>query len=165
VNGDPLGGLDAWGLADWRNGCNRTKIEDWIAEHILRRLMANEYLQDMPDRDMYIIGIGVPAVAVPAAWFAPEYIPSIIRATDWQGHPSPPADQPKPPGWTPDWEWAPASKEGPNIDPWDWWDPNDGEWHYHPGDELHGPPHWDHGPHEHPSQPWEHVPIDEGEGG
>ncbi len=35
-----------------------------------------------------------------------------------------------PPGWTPDWQWAPGSKLA--RPDWNWWDPNGGEWHWDP---------------------------------
>jgi RHS repeat-associated protein len=38
------------------------------------------------------------------------------------------------------------------------WDPDGGEWRYHPGDRWHNP-HWDHNPHDNPNSPWVNVPI------
>lgn len=37
------------------------------------------------------------------------------------------------------------------------WDPDGGEWRWHPGDRWHNP-HWDHNPHDRPNSPWVNVP-------
>jgi RHS repeat-associated protein len=43
---------------------------------------------------------------------------------------APPIPPYYPPGWTPDWRWAPGSKSA--RPDWNWWDPNGGEWHWDP---------------------------------
>lgn len=37
------------------------------------------------------------------------------------------------------------------------WDPNGGEWRWHPGNRHHNP-HWDYNPHDRPQAPWENIP-------
>ena len=60
--------------------------------------------------------------------------------------PPPPPGMPKPPGWNPNWTWRYPESELHKPDPPRWFDPNGGEWHYHPVDRHHPEAHWDHNP-------------------
>ena len=60
----------------------------------------------------------------------------------------------KPPGFDPQtWQWRDASR---NIPEKHWWDPEGGEWRYHPADKWHGP-HWDYNPWTEWNSPWQHI--------
>ncbi len=68
------------------------------------------------------------------------------------------ACSPTPPGYDPDtWTKGPASRAkepGENY-----FDPEGGEWHYHPPDKYHEVPHWDHKPPFPWNAEWERIPI------
>ncbi len=64
-----------------------------------------------------------------------------INAIDPSGLAGPPSNWPKPPGWTPEWQWGPDAKGV-----WKWWDPKGGEWWWHPKDQYHPQCHWDNKP-------------------
>ena len=51
---------------------------------------------------------------------------------------------PKPPGHNSNWNWGPATGEAEAG--WRWFDPNGGEWRFHPVDKWHSAGHWDHNP-------------------
>ncbi len=60
--------------------------------------------------------------------------------------------EPQPPGYDPDtWEKGPRSGERQGES---YWDPEGGEWHWHPRDRHHDP-HWDYNPWDHWNSPWE----------
>jgi RHS repeat-associated protein len=65
---------------------------------------------------------------------------------------------PTPPGYDPDtWTKGPASRaKGPGEN---YYDPEGGEWHYHPPDKYHEVPHWDHKPPFPWNAEWERIPI------
>ena len=63
---------------------------------------------------------------------------------------------PRPPGWSSRWELRPASRDIPEKH---WWDPEGGEWRYHPPDKWHDP-HWDYNPWDDWNTPWQHVDPD-----
>nr|WP_255679434.1 RHS repeat-associated core domain-containing protein [Jiella flava] len=76
---------------------------------------------------------------------------------DWLRTPPPPPGQPKPPGWTPDWTWRypeGTSKQNPR-----WFDPQHGEWRFHPQDKWHPEPHWDYNPWNDWNSPWKNRPL------
>jgi hypothetical protein len=63
-------------------------------------------------------------------------------------------ESPKPPGWNPEtWQWREGSRA--NV-PRAWWDPEGGEWRFHPEDKWHDP-HWDYNPWEQWNTPWQHL--------
>jgi RHS repeat-associated protein len=68
------------------------------------------------------------------------------------------ACDPTPPGYDPEtWTKGPASRAkepGENY-----YDPEGGEWHYHPPDKYHETPHWDHKPPSPGNAEWERIPI------
>ena len=66
--------------------------------------------------------------------------------------PPPPSVQPKPPSWSPDWEWK--CPEGRTTNP-RWFDPKGGEWRYHE-DQRHVP-HWDYNPWDRWNSPWKNL--------
>ncbi len=60
--------------------------------------------------------------------------------------------EPEPPGYDPDtWEKGPRSGERAGES---YWDPEGGEWHWHPRDRHHDP-HWDYNPWDHWNSPWQ----------
>jgi hypothetical protein len=65
------------------------------------------------------------------------------------------ANYPRPPEWRQDWEWAPGSGDKPVG--WRWWDPDGGEWRWHPQDRHHPTPHWDYNPWETWNSPWKNI--------
>lgn len=67
-----------------------------------------------------------------------------------------PQSYPKPPGWTPDWEFRAGSRKQSGHH---WFDPEGGEWRYHDADKWHPNDHWDYNPWTDWSSPWRHVPI------
>jgi hypothetical protein len=73
--------------------------------------------------------------------------------------PAGPADRLHPGGGNSSWEVGPASREA--VDEWHWWDPEMGEWRYHPPDARHDIPHWDYNPWDEANQPWLHLYPDE----
>jgi RHS repeat-associated protein len=66
--------------------------------------------------------------------------------------------EPTPPGYDPEtWTKGPASRAkepGENF-----YDPEGGEWHYHPPDSYHDTPHWDYKPPQPWNAEWESIPI------
>jgi RHS repeat-associated protein len=79
----------------------------------------------------------------------PRLIPKLPRI------PPPPAGQPKPPGWTPEWQWR-YPESGRPVDP-RWFDPKGGEWRWHIPDKWHQRGHWDYNPWEQWNSPWQNV--------
>jgi len=84
-----------------------------------------------------------------ARWLAPPSIPDY-----------PPGDlvdpsEVLPPGWDENWEWGPPSGDRPG-DGWRWFDPDGGEWRYHPADPWHDP-HWDYNPWEDWNDRWRNI--------
>jgi RHS repeat-associated protein len=68
---------------------------------------------------------------------------------------SEPCAEPVPPGHNPDtWERRPGSREGSGDN---WWDPQGGEWRWHPADKYHEG-HWDYNPWSEWNSPWQNVP-------
>jgi RHS repeat-associated protein len=60
----------------------------------------------------------------------------------------------KPPGFNPEtWQWREGSRA--NV-PRSWWDPQGGEWRFHPADKYHDP-HWDYNPWRQWNNPWQRV--------
>jgi hypothetical protein len=60
----------------------------------------------------------------------------------------------KPPGFNPEtWQWREGSRT--NV-PRSWWDPEGGEWRFHPADKYHDP-HWDYNPWQQWNTPWQHL--------
>jgi hypothetical protein len=60
----------------------------------------------------------------------------------------------KPPGFEPEtWQWRSATRANVGKDSWD---PEGGEWRYHPADKYHDP-HWDHNPWTNWNKPWQHL--------
>ena len=68
------------------------------------------------------------------------------------------ATTPRPPGWNSNWELRDSSRTISNKSRWD---PQGGEWHYHPAgaDQWHPDPHWDYNPWEQWNNPWQNVPL------
>lgn len=69
-------------------------------------------------------------------------------------------DRPLPPGYNPDtWKKGEPSRESVQKKGEEsYYDPEGGEWHYHPEDRWHNP-HWDYKPPGNPNLPWQQVPI------
>jgi len=67
------------------------------------------------------------------------------------------ANYPRPPGWNNDWTWGPPS--GDSTVGWRWWDPNGGEWRWHPPDRYHAHGHWDYNPWTEWNSRWRNVPA------
>ena len=67
---------------------------------------------------------------------------------------------PTPPGRSADWTWAPGSSEGRTG--WRWWDPQGGEWRWHPSDSWHPNGHWDHNPWQTWNDRWRNVDVPSG---
>jgi hypothetical protein len=60
----------------------------------------------------------------------------------------------KPPGFNPEtWEWRSATRNNVGND---WWNPEGGEWRYHPLDKYHDP-HWDYNPWTQWNSLWQHL--------
>jgi RHS repeat-associated protein len=83
-------------------------------------------------------------------WFPP------LRWLDIFKLPKPPIGQPKPPGWTPDWEWR-CSEARPDAGP-RWFDPQGGEWRW--GEDQRHVPHWDYNPWDSWNSPWKNLDLD-----
>jgi len=67
---------------------------------------------------------------------------------------------PKPPGWTPDWEYGISSRSSSSKAGGEsWWDPNGGEWHWAKLDKWHQLPHWDYNPWTQWNSAWQNVDI------
>jgi hypothetical protein len=71
--------------------------------------------------------------------------------------PPPPAGMPKPPGWTPKWQWR--APEGKSPASPRYFDPEGGEWRYHAQDKYHPDAHWDYNPHTEWNSPWQNLPL------
>lgn len=71
--------------------------------------------------------------------------------------PPPPAGQPKPPGWTPEWRWQYPENTTKPTSP-RYYDPTGGEWRWHPPDKWHPQGHWDYNPWDQWNSPWRNVP-------
>ncbi len=84
----------------------------------------------------------------------------------WPAPPSPPPGGPRPPGWDPS-TWRYGYPEGPEppAQPWQrlptprFFDPDGGEWHFHPQDPWHPDDHWNYNPWQHPYDTWRNVPL------
>jgi hypothetical protein len=67
-------------------------------------------------------------------------------------------NQPKPPGWKPDWERGISSRSNTGQPGGEsWWDPNGGEYHYHDVDPWHPVAHWDYNPWNQWNSPWQNI--------
>jgi len=88
---------------------------------------------------------------------AVKYGPRIISSLIPKSNTIPQTQYPRPQGWTPEWEWGPASGED-YAPQWRWWDPEGGEWHYHYPDKFHSVGHWDYNPWDHACAKWQNVP-------
>jgi RHS repeat-associated protein len=85
-----------------------------------------------------------------------------LHARWWQFFrtPRPPVGQPKPPGWTPEWQWRyPEHNIGGKPR---YFDPNHGEWRWHAPDKYHPQGHWDYNPWDQWNSPWRNVPPTRG---
>lgn len=71
--------------------------------------------------------------------------------------PRPPVSQPKPPGWSPEWQWRYPENTTKPTSP-RWFDPNGGEWRWHAPDKWHPEGHWDYNPWDSWNSPWRNVP-------
>jgi RHS repeat-associated protein len=70
-------------------------------------------------------------------------------------NPRPPVTQPKPPGWTPEWQWRyPEHNIGGTRR---WFDPKGGEWRWHAPDSYHPQGHWDYNPWDQWNSPWRNL--------
>ncbi len=67
---------------------------------------------------------------------------------------------PTPPGRSADWTWAPGSSESRTG--WRWWDPQGGEWRWHPSDSWHPNGHWDYNPWRTWNDRWRNVDVPSG---
>ena len=63
---------------------------------------------------------------------------------------------PLPPGWDPSWEWR--YPEGSSTSSPRWFDPEGGEWRWHPPDKWHPDGHWDYNPWTEWNSPWRNIP-------
>jgi RHS repeat-associated protein len=82
-----------------------------------------------------------------------------LNLVDIEGFaPEPPPDYPKPPGWSPSWEWR--HPEGTSPSEPRWFDPEGGEWRWHSPDKWHDDGHWDHNPWDEWNSPWRNVPAE-----
>src|SRR6266566_476864 len=62
--------------------------------------------------------------------------------------------EPEPPGFDPaTWEKNGATRDVPGKH---FWDPDNGEWRYHPSDPHHPDAHWDYNPWDQWNSPWQH---------
>jgi RHS repeat-associated protein len=95
---------------------------------------------------------GLHGIVFVRPWWIVRPIGSPWRWFDSFRLPKPPVDQPKPPGWNPDWEWK--CPEAINDSP-RWFDPKGGEWRWHE-DQRHIP-HWDFNPWETWNSEWRNV--------
>ncbi|HKR22728.1 MAG TPA: RHS repeat-associated core domain-containing protein, partial [Pyrinomonadaceae bacterium] len=75
---------------------------------------------------------------------------------NWSPNPKPPANYPKPPNWTPKWEWRYPEGTSPKTSP-RWFDPKGGEWRYHYPDKWHPTGHWDYNPWDQWNSPWRNI--------
>jgi RHS repeat-associated protein len=77
----------------------------------------------------------------------------------WPAPLSPPANEPRPPGWDPDWPYVPRETPGdpdlPRNNP-RYQDPNGPQWRWDPG-HRNIPPHWDYNPWEHWNSPYQRI--------
>jgi len=83
----------------------------------------------------------------PGVELAPRVTPGVIPKDSY----------PKPPKWSDEWTWEPASGEE-YAPQWRWWDTEGGEWRYHFPDKHHSVGHWDYNPWDHPCSQWQTVP-------
>jgi RHS repeat-associated protein len=72
----------------------------------------------------------------------------------------PPPNSPLPPNWCPDWDWRLPEGERPFSEEPRWFDPEGGEWKYHPADHNHPDPHWDHWKWDQWNDPHVRIPAD-----
>jgi RHS repeat-associated protein len=63
---------------------------------------------------------------------------------------------PRPPGWTSEWQWREGSLRSRGSH---WWDPAGGEWRFHGIDKHHATPHWDYNAWETWNAPWRNVDL------
>ena len=64
-------------------------------------------------------------------------------------------EEPTPPGFDPEtWTQMPGTQERAGSH---WWDPNMGEWRWHPPDQWHETGHWDYNPWTEWNSPWQNV--------
>jgi RHS repeat-associated protein len=94
----------------------------------------------------------------------PDLIPAGPLLPWWPEPPSPPPGSPRPPGWTPDWDYRyPEGPEPParwrDLPDPRYFDPDGGEWRLHPSDPWHSDPHWDQNPWQHPYDLWRNIPL------
>ena len=88
----------------------------------------------------------------------PQEAPKVAGTTAVR--PKPAVGEPKPPGWTPDWEWRyPEGETTRRVNP-RWFDPKGGEWRWHPPDKYHPQGHWDYNPWDEWNSRWRNVPAD-----
>jgi RHS repeat-associated protein len=92
----------------------------------------------------------------PVGWASAAALGSWLVRGICGGHEAaaPADDGTKPPGWTPDWQRLPASRESEHG--FHWYDPDGGEWHHHLPDRWHDE-HWDYNPWNHPLDYWRDV--------
>jgi RHS repeat-associated protein len=67
----------------------------------------------------------------------------------------PPISQPKPPGWTQEWQWRQPESLRPTEPRW--FDPKGGEWRWHEPDKWHDKGHWDYNPWDQWNTPWRNI--------
>jgi RHS repeat-associated protein len=85
-----------------------------------------------------------------------EYQEAIGMCPMKAGPPNVLRSEPEPPGYEPDtWEKGPRSGERSGES---YWDPEGGEWVWHPRDRHHPDPHWDYNPWKQWNSPWQRVP-------
>jgi hypothetical protein len=74
----------------------------------------------------------------------------------WRPTPTDPMPgTPKPPGWTPEWQWRYPDRSGPVERRW--FDPKGGEFRWHAPDRKHPDGHWDYNPWQHWNHKWRNV--------
>ncbi|MGH6894877.1 MAG: hypothetical protein ACREEP_21740 [Dongiaceae bacterium] len=67
----------------------------------------------------------------------------------------PPTGYPRPPGWTPEWQWRYPDKKSEQAPRW--FDPKGGEFRWHPPDRNHPDGHWDYNPWHRWNDRWRNV--------
>ena len=93
-------------------------------------------------------------------------VPDVLIGPVLPWWPAPPRPSgPTPPGYDPaNPGWRPGYPEGPTLRPPRWFDPEGGEWRFHPPDQWHPDPHWDHNPWDQWNGQWRNIPMAKNEG-
>lgn len=122
------------------------RIFDYINTHRDRFESLGDGAEPSNARDERSMDLAQEILIFPARpwWF-------LLRPMPSRPSPSPP----KPPGWTPQWQWRTPDRSG-RSEP-RWFDPKGGEFRWHPPDRRHPDGHWDYNPWRFWNDEWRNV--------